>query len=97
MIIYTDHAAIKYLLAKKESKLRLIKWVLMLQEFDWEVRNKNGTENKVADHLSRIMQGEDEEAVPDAFPEEHLYYSMGLPGAHQMGSGVSSNGSRKIR
>ncbi|KAL1568704.1 hypothetical protein AAHA92_00285 [Salvia divinorum] len=73
VIVFTDHAAIKYLLAKKESKPRLIRWVLLLQEFNWEVKDKKGTENRVADHLSRIIQDEEEEEeIPDAFPEEHL-------------------------
>ena len=40
VIVFTDHATIKYLLAKKESKPRLIRWVLLLQEFDWEVRER---------------------------------------------------------
>ena len=53
VIVFTNHAAIKYLLAKKESKPMLIRWVLLLQEFDWKVRDKKGTGNKVADHLSR--------------------------------------------
>ena len=37
IIVYTDHAALKYLLSKKETKLRLIRWVLLLQEFDLEI------------------------------------------------------------
>ena len=72
-IVFTDHAAIKYLLAKKESKPRLIRWVLLLQEFDWEVRDKKETENRVTDHLSRIHQERNDEEVPYEFPEEHLY------------------------
>jgi hypothetical protein len=42
VIVYTDHAAIKYLLAKKEAKPRLIHWILLLQEFDVEIRDKKG-------------------------------------------------------
>ncbi|XP_042035173.1 uncharacterized protein LOC121781504 [Salvia splendens] len=73
VIVYMDHAAIKYLLTKKESKPRLIRWVLLLHEFDWEAVDKKGCENKVADHLSRILQDDNGEAISDAFPEEHLY------------------------
>ena len=72
VIVYTDHAAIKYLTAKKESKPRLIRWVLLLQEFDWEVEDKKGVENKVADHLSRIIQEGNSEDVRDRLSEEHL-------------------------
>ena len=73
VIVYTDHATIKYLIAKKESKPQLIRWVLLLQEFDWEVEDKKGVEDKVADHLSRIVQEGNSEDVHDRFPEEHLY------------------------
>ena len=42
VIIYTDHAALKYLLTKKDAKPRLIRWVLLLQEFDHEIKDKKG-------------------------------------------------------
>jgi len=54
MIVYTDHATLKHMLIKKEDKPRLICWILLLQEFDLEIRDKVGAENCVAAHLSRI-------------------------------------------
>jgi hypothetical protein len=60
VIVYTDHAAIKFLLAKKEAKPRLIHWILLLQEFDVEIREKKGVVNVAADHLSRMNRGQDD-------------------------------------
>lgn len=54
VIFYIDHSAIKYLLTKKDAKPRLIRWVLILQKFDLEIKDKKNTEYQVADHLSRL-------------------------------------------
>ncbi|GJT95662.1 DNA-directed DNA polymerase [Tanacetum coccineum] len=53
-IVYTDHSALKYLFAKKDSKARLFQWVLLLQEFKFKVIDTKGAENLAADHLSRL-------------------------------------------
>ncbi|CAN6718940.1 unnamed protein product [Malus baccata var. baccata] len=72
VIIYTDHAALKYLFTKKEAKPRLIRWMLLLQEFDIEIRDKKGSENVVADHLSRMVHEEDAVPIIETFPDEQL-------------------------
>ncbi|GJU78436.1 reverse transcriptase domain-containing protein [Tanacetum coccineum] len=53
-LVYTDHLALKYLLAKLDAKQRLLWWILLLQEFDVIIRDKKGAENLAADHLSRL-------------------------------------------
>ena len=54
IIVYTDHVVICYLLNKKDAKCRLLRWILLFQEYDLNIRNKKGTENVVAGHLSRL-------------------------------------------
>ncbi|KAM6551041.1 hypothetical protein CsatB_000849 [Cannabis sativa] len=77
VIVYTDHSAIKYLMTKKDAKPRLIRWVLLLQEFDLDIKDKKGTENLVADHLSRLeleeSQNTKEVQINEQFPDEQLF------------------------
>ena len=63
VIFYTDHAALKYLLTKKDAKPCLIRWLLLLQGFDLKIKDKKGVENSVSDHLSR-MQFKDAQDLP---------------------------------
>ena len=56
VVIHTDHAAIKYLMAKKDVKPRLIRWVLLLQESDLEIKDKKSSDNVIADHLSGLKR-----------------------------------------
>ncbi|GKE91125.1 reverse transcriptase domain-containing protein, partial [Tanacetum coccineum] len=76
-IVYTDHSALKYLFAKKDSKARLIRWVLLIQEFDFNVIDTKGAENLVADHLSRLENPYenvlDPKEVNKKFPLETLH------------------------
>jgi hypothetical protein len=73
MIVYTDHATIKYLLSNKDAKPHLIIWILLLQEFNVEIRDKKGSDNVVADHLSRMHHGDGMEPIEDRMRDDHLY------------------------
>ncbi|GJR18839.1 reverse transcriptase domain-containing protein [Tanacetum coccineum] len=53
-IVYTVHSALKNLFAKKDAKARLLRWDLLLQEFDFNVVDTKGAENLAVDHLSRL-------------------------------------------
>ncbi|KAK1678400.1 hypothetical protein QYE76_039248, partial [Lolium multiflorum] len=71
--IHTDHAAIRYLMEKKDAKPRLIRWVLLLQEFDLHIIDRKGADNPVADNLSRLENiAYDPVPVNDSFPNEQL-------------------------
>ncbi|GJV17330.1 reverse transcriptase domain-containing protein [Tanacetum coccineum] len=75
-IVYTDHSALKYLFNKKDAKARLLRWVLLLQEFDFKVIDTKGAENYAADHLSRLENPYenvfDPKEITETFPLETL-------------------------
>ncbi|GJU23800.1 reverse transcriptase domain-containing protein [Tanacetum coccineum] len=75
-IVYTDHSALKYLLAKQDAKPRLLRWILLLQEFDVTIRDKKGAENLAADHLSRLENPHQDvlenKEITETFPLETL-------------------------
>ncbi|KAK1663834.1 hypothetical protein QYE76_051993 [Lolium multiflorum] len=71
--LHTDHAAIRYLMEKKDAKPRLIRWVLLLQEFDLHIVDRKGADNPVADNLPRLENiAYDLVPVNDSFPNEQL-------------------------
>nr|GEV65728.1 hypothetical protein [Tanacetum cinerariifolium] len=75
-IVYTDHFALKYLFVKKDSKARLLYWVLLLQEFTFKVIDTKGSENVVANHLSQLENQQqnvlDPKEINESFPHETL-------------------------
>ncbi|GKA42577.1 reverse transcriptase domain-containing protein [Tanacetum coccineum] len=75
-VVYTDHSALKYLFKKKDAKARLLRWVLLLQEFDFDVIDTRGAENYAADHLSRLENPHenvfDPKEINETFPLETL-------------------------
>ncbi|XP_062158733.1 uncharacterized protein LOC133866210 [Alnus glutinosa] len=81
VIVYSDHAALRYLFAKKDAKSRLIRWILLLHEFDIEIQDKKGSKNVVADHLSRLIVDFTEEATSifETFPDEQLMHIAHTP------------------
>ena len=72
--IFTDHAALKYLLSKQDTKPRLIRWILLCQEFIVTIKDKKGVGNVVADHLSRLVLETTFDGLPigDTFLDEKL-------------------------
>ena len=64
VVVFIDHVALKYLLSKKDAKPRLIRWILLLQEFNITIKDKKEVENVVANHLSRLTFNESVDALP---------------------------------
>nr|GEU94876.1 reverse transcriptase domain-containing protein [Tanacetum cinerariifolium] len=94
-IVYMDHSMLKYIFNKQDAKTRLLWWVLLLQEFDFAVRDKKGAENLVVDHLSRLENSHqsvlDKKEINEMFPLEKL--NMGID---FIGPFPSSRGNKNI-
>ncbi|CAN6695194.1 unnamed protein product [Malus baccata var. baccata] len=90
VIVFTDHAALKYLFTKIEAKPRLICWMLLLQEFDIEIKDKKRSDNVVADHLSRLVREEEVLHISETFPDEQLLSIK--KGSKTLNSALNSKG-----
>ena len=79
--IFTDYAALKYLLSKQDTKPRLTRWILLCQEFNLTIKGKKGVENVVADHLSRLVPESISYDIPigDSFLDEQLFALVHCP------------------
>ena len=81
IVIFIDHSTLKYLLTKQNAKARLIRWVLLLKGFNFQIKDKKRVENVVADHLSRLTIAHNTHSPPinDEFPEEYLMQLENVP------------------
>ena len=79
--IFMDHASLKYLLSKHDTKPRLTRWILLYQEFNLTIKDKKRVENVVVDHLSQLVPETTSEGLPigDTFPDEQLFALVYYP------------------
>ncbi|RDY10419.1 Gypsy retrotransposon integrase-like protein 1, partial [Mucuna pruriens] len=74
IIVFSNHATLRFLLKKPNAKLRLIQWMLLLQEFNIEIRDKKGAEKSVANHYSKFERERDPMPIQDKFLDEQLLH-----------------------
>ncbi|RDX73922.1 hypothetical protein CR513_46388, partial [Mucuna pruriens] len=74
IIVFSNHATLRYWLKKPDAQPRLIRWMFLLQEFDLEIIDNKGAESSMADHLSRIDKESESMPIRDEFPDEQLLH-----------------------
>lgn len=72
-IVHTNHSTIKYLINKPTRNHWIVKWLLLLQEFDVTFVDKLGKENVVANFWGRLQVQIGDQPIDDSFPNEHLF------------------------
>lgn len=77
IIVFSDHAAICYLMTKNDTKSRMMHWLLLLLEFDFKIKDNKGIENTMANHLIRIVRDKDDGRINEYFPNEYLFAVQG--------------------
>ena len=71
--MFTYHSTLKYLVNKLVLGGRIYRWLLLFQEFDFEVIVKPGKMNAGLDHLSRVTNGEEPTNLEDKFLDAQLF------------------------
>ncbi|RVW71762.1 hypothetical protein CK203_055174 [Vitis vinifera] len=99
IVVFTDHSALKYLLTKQDAKVRLIRWILLVQEFNLQIKDKKGVENVVVDHLLRLAIAHNSHSLPvnDDFLESLMLMEVAPcdPVANAMITELFSNFSKR--
>ena len=71
--MYTDHSTLKCLVNKPVLGGRIYRWLLLFQEYEFEVVVKPGWLNARPDHLSRIETGKEPTSLEEGLPDTHLF------------------------
>jgi len=58
---------------------RIARWMLLLQEYDFEIIHKPSRQHVMANHLSRVTIGQSAIRVKDQFPDTNLFMVQVTP------------------
>jgi hypothetical protein len=71
--MFTDHSTLKYLVNKPMLRGRICIWILLFQEYDFDIVVNPGRMNKGPDHLSRLEHGKEPTSLDDTLPDAHFF------------------------